>query len=359
MTLPTIARITLRAADVPLDPPVETGAGIVARAPLVLVDLATSDGAQGRAYIFTYTPAALAPTAKLTENLASLLIGKPLAPLDLNAGLQARLRLLGNQGLVAMAVAALDMAAWDAASRRADLSLAAHLGAAPAPIPAYASLRSMDIGKLAREAEHAAKLGFKAAKLKTGRADPQADREALLAVRAILGPQATLMIDYNQCLDEHGAVARARGLEDLDLGWIEEPLPATDFAGHACVAAAIRQPVQIGENWWGPEDAAKSLQARASVYAMPDAMKIGGVTGWLKTAALCEAAGLRVSSHLFCEISAHLLAATPTRHYLEWLDLAAPILREPVRVIDGAVAPLPGPGIGLVWDETALAKYLV
>lgn len=359
MTLPTIASVRVRAADVPLDPPVETGSGIVARAPLVVVDLATSDGAQGRAYVFTYTPAALGPTAKLTENLSALLIGKPLAPLDLNAGLQARVRLLGNQGLVAMALAALDMAVWDAAARRANLPLASHLGVSPAAIPAYASLRSMDLAKLVRETEAAAKLGFKAAKLKTGRADPLADRAAIEQTRAILGKTATILIDYNQCLDERGAIARARGLEDLDLGWIEEPLPATDFTGHARVAAAIRQPVQIGENWWGPEDAGKSLDARASSYAMPDAMKIGGVTGWLKTSALCEAAGVRVSSHLFCEVSAHLLAATPTRHYLEWLDLAAPILREPVKVIDGAVAPLPGPGIGLEWDEAALAKYLV
>lgn len=355
----TIAELRVRAADVPLDPPVETGSGMVARAPLVLVDLTTADGAHGRAYVFTYTPAALGPTAKLTENLSALVVGKPLAPLELNAMLQARVRLLGNQGLVAMALAALDMAAWDAAARRANAPLASFLGASPAPLPAYASLRSMDLTKLARETEEAAKLGFKAAKLKAGRGDPAQDRAAIEQTRAILGKSATVLIDYNQCLDERGAIARARGLEDLDLGWIEEPLLAPDFEGHARVAASIRQPVQIGENWWGPEDAAKSLAARAAAYAMPDAMKIGGVSGWLKTASLCEAAGVRVSSHLFCEISAHLLAATPTRHYLEWLDLAAPILREPVRVIDGAVAPIPGPGAGLDWDEAALAKYLV
>lgn len=359
MKLPSIRSVAVRAANVPLDPPIETGSGLVGSAPLVLVDLTTSEGVVGRSYVFTYTPAALAPTAQLVRNLAALVVGQPLAPGDLETLLQARLRLLGAQGLVAMAMAALDMAAWDAHAKQAGLPLAMLLGGTVAPLPAYASLRSMGLARLEQEAQAAADQGFVAAKLKLGPADPSGDLAAIKRVRAIMGAKTAIMVDFNQSLSVQEAIARARALEAADLAWIEEPTLATEFDAHARIAAAIKQPVQIGENWWGAADAAKSLAAKASAYAMPDAMKIGGVCGWQRAAALCAAACVPVSSHLFVEISAHLLAATPGRHYLEYLDMAGPILLERARVDEGRVWPSAAPGTGIAWNEDAVKRYLV
>ncbi len=104
---------------------------------------------------------------------------------------------------------------------------------------------------------------------------------------------------------------------------------------------------------------AKSIEVGASDYAMADAMKIGGVTGWLRAAALAESAGLQLSSHLFPEISAHLLAASPTSHWLEYVDWANPILEEPLTVEDGHASISDAPGIGMNWDEEALQHYSV
>ena len=130
-------------------------------------------------------------------------------------------------------------------------------------------------------------------------------------------------------------------------------------SGHARLRREVKTPIQIGENWWGPHDMAKSVEAGASDYAMADAMKIGGVTGWLRAAALAEAAGLPLSSHLFPEISAHLLAVAPTSHWLEYVDWANPILEEHLKVEDGHARPPDTPGTGISWNEEGVQRYLV
>ena len=113
----------------------------------------------------------------------------------------------------------------------------------------------------------------------------------------------------------------------------------------------------LGENWEDAKEMARSLAAGACDLAMPDAMKIGGVSGWLRAASLASVAGMPMSSHIFPEVSAHLLAATPTAHLLEVLDIAAPVLRTPLRVEAGMVTPGAEPGSGLDWDEDAVRLY--
>jgi len=149
------------------------------------------------------------------------------------------------------------------------------------------------------------------------------------------------------------------GRTSVRLYWIEEPTRADDFAGHARIAREARTPICIGENGWGPHDVQKSLEAGACDYGMTDAMKIGGVTGWLRTAALAEPVGLPLTSHIFPEISTHLLAASPTAHRLEYLDTAGSILKEPVKIEEGHALVPHGPGIGLEWDEEAVSRFLV
>jgi len=155
------------------------------------------------------------------------------------------------------------------------------------------------------------------------------------------------------------AIRRARILDDEGLAWIEEPTRADDYEGHARIARAVRTPLSMGENWWGFSDMAKSLAAGASTFGMPDVMKIGGVTGWLRAAALGQAHGMPLSSHVFPEISAHLLAVTPTAHWLEWLDFARPLLRDPPQVIDGCVTAGEQAGSGIDFDDAAVERYRV
>ena len=195
--------------------------------------------------------------------------------------------------------------------------------------------------------------------MKIGRGDLAADLATIRAVRHAIGDGVRLMVDYNQSLSPTEATDRVRVLDDEGLYWIEEPTLADDFDGHARIASAAKTAIQLGENWWGPHDMAKSIAARASDHAMLDVMKLGGVTGWLRAAALAEAAALPASSHTFPELSAHLLCVTPTALYLEYLDHAGPILTEPVRVEAGHVITPDRLGSGLEWNEDAVQRFIV
>lgn len=285
--------------------------------------------------------------------------GAPLAPLALERRLRAGFRLIGPQGLVGIALAGIDMAAWDALAKAAGLPLAQLLGADRRPVPAYHSLGLDGSGAAAREAEESAAAGFRAVKFKVGHPDAADDVAVVRAARRAGGDALGIMVDYNQKLSVPEAIDRARILDGEGLIWIEEPTAADDDAGHARIAAEARTPIQLGENWWGPRDMARSLTTGAADYAMLDAMKIGGVSGWLRAAALAESRGVPVSSHLFPELSAHLLAATPTAHWLEYHDWADPVLQEPLRLEDGVAVPSRAPGTGVAWDEEAVRRFLV
>jgi mandelate racemase len=355
----TLRGLRARAVNIPLTPPVQTASGVVSSAPLVLIDLFTEEGVTGCSYMFCYTPLALKPTAQLIANLEALIKGDALAPLAIEQKLQQRFRLLGPQGLTGIAMAAIDMAAWGALAKACCLPLVRLLGGAPRPIPAYASLRAMEATAVVEEARQAVESGFTAVKIKVGLPSVHAEIEMLRSIRSAVGDSVKLMVDYNQVLSVPEAINRVRMLDEQGLSWIEEPTLADDFAGHAQIARESKTPVQLGENWWGPHDLAKSIAANASDYIMPDVMKIGGVTGWLRAAALAEAHGLPLSSHIFPEISAHLLAVTPTVHKLEFLDLAGSILTEPLQFENGHAVIRAAPGVGLEWREDAVQQYLV
>jgi mandelate racemase len=212
---------------------------------------------------------------------------------------------------------------------------------------------------LAKEAVELVAEGFSAVKLRLGRAQASQDLEALRVVKQAVGPRVSLMVDFNQGLSVAEAIRRGRMIdEEGGVYWIEEPVRADDFSGCNQVRKEVRTPIQIGENFMGPEQMAQALAAGACDYAMPDAQRIGGVTGWMRAAALAQGAGMEMSSHLFPEASCHLLAVTPTCHWLEYVDWANPILQEPLRVKNGHVAIPERPGLGMTWNEKAVKRYL-
>lgn len=357
----TIRGLDVRAVDVPVQRPLETSGGVLDTAPLVLIDLHTEEGITGSSYVFCYTPMALKPVAQLLSSLAALIEGDSLAPLAIERKLQNSFRLLGPQGLTGMAMAGIDMSAWDALAKAWEVPLVRLLGGEERKVPAYNSCGLGTIGdeRAAREAEELVGPGFGAIKVRLGYPEPEEDVEVVRAIRHSVGEDVVLMSDYNQSLSVAEAKRRTAALDGEGLYWIEEPTRADDYSGHARIQGAMKTPVQIGENWWGPHDMAKSMEAGASSYGMADAAKIGGVTGWLRAAALAESGGLPLSSHLFPEISAHLLAISPTGHWLEYVDWADPILEEPLKIEDGHASISGAPGIGISWDEKGVRRYLV
>lgn len=352
----TIRSLKARAVVAPLARPLRTASGEIPAAPLLLLDLATEQGVTGRAYLFGYTKVTLRALKALVEDLEPLLVGKLVAPYDRALDFERTFRLLGRQGLLGMALSGIDMALWDALGRALNQPVVALLGGAPRPVPAYDSYGIVDLKADAPRIERSLAQGFRAIKIKVGGGPLADDVVTARAVREMIGEQVALMIDYNQSLTVPEAIRRLQALREFSLAWVEEPVPAEDLVGHAAIRASGLAPVQTGENWWFAADMAKAIAAGASDHAMPDIMKIGGVTGWLRAAALAETAALPISSHIFVEASAHMLPVTPTALYLEYLDSAAAILKAPLEVVDGAVTAR-GPGLGMEWDEAKVARY--
>ncbi len=355
----TIRSLRARPVNVPMSRPLATAGGSVTTAPFVLVDLETDHGVTGSAYVFCYTPLALKPVAQLVGNLGEALRGERLAPSVLLEGMQARFRLLGLQGLAMLAASVVDMAAWDVLAKSHELPLCRLLGGAPLPLPAYNSkgLGLVGLKRAPGEARELLDEGFSAIKLRLGYPQLGDDVAVAEAVRAAVGDKVRIMTDYNQALDPAEAERRARALRHLGLDWIEEPVRFDDYAGCARVREGSPVPIQIGENAWGVHDMQTALEAGACDFFMPDAGKIGGVSGWLRAAGVAEARSLKLSSHLYPEISAHLLAVTPTRHWLEFVDWVQPVLTHKLPVMDGHATAPDSPGIGIEWDEEAVTRY--
>ena len=357
-----IRDIRVRAVSAPMKRPLATSTGAVTVAPLLLIDLHTSEGLTGRSYLFGIGRHNLAPIAKLVEAMAQMVQGDAVVPFEIERKLRAKYTLLGAHNIVLFAMSGIDMAAWDALGHALDRPLVQLLGGAARPVPAYNSkgLGIMPLKPLVKEASELVNEGFHALKLRLGRPRAEDDLAALRAVRKAIGTGITLMVDFNQGLSVADAIRRGRMIDDEGgVAWIEEPVRADDFSGCAKVAREVATPIQIGENFMGPEQMAQAIAAGACDYVMPDAQRIGGVTGWMKAAALAQGAGLEMSSHLFPEVSAHLLAVTPTAHWLEYVDWADPVVEQPLELRDGCVL-IPGrPGIGTKWNEKAVRRYAI
>lgn len=351
-----IESLLTRIIEVPLPRPLISASGTLDTAPMVLLDL-HAVGGTGIAYLFCPNRHVLRALAVLLEDLGVLLRGRPAYPLDIQRYLESVFFLLGGTGLVTMAKGAIDMAAWDLLGKAAGLPLSRLLGGSPRAIRAYNSCGLGLIGPQAAAAEAHLLIegGFKAVKLRLGYPTLAEDLATVRAVQDVLGESCAILVDYNQCLKAEEAMRRCQALDELGLYWIEEPVVANDLISAARLAACCMTPIQLGENFWSPADAGRAIAAGACDLIMPDVLKIGGISAWLGTAAIAAGSHMPVSSHLFPEINQHLLAATPNAHLLEYVDWAAPILREPIRVIDGEVLPCEQPGHGMQWNEANIS----
>ena len=355
-----VRNIRARAVLAPFKRQPMSASGGIPHAALVLIDLETDQGITGRSYVFGYASWTPRPIVQSVEAMAEMLKGDALSPFEMEAKLRQRLMLLGTPGLVGIALAGVDMSAWDAFAQAQGLPLVKVLGGDIRPVRAYNScgLWIQPVEKLADEAEQlVAEGGFSAVKLRIGRDDAAQDLAAARSVKKRVGERISVMSDFNQRLTVNQAIVRGRMLDDEGLYWIEEPTRHDDYAGYARICAELRTPIQTGENLHNTYDMSEAILAESLDYVMPDVQRIGGVTGWLRAAAVAHAHGIEMSSHLFPEFSSHLLAVTPTCHWLEYVDWAAPVLQEPAQVKDGHVIIPDRAGAGLVWNEEAVKRY--
>jgi mandelate racemase len=359
----TVQAIRAVPVEVMLKLALGTSQGVLQRVAFLLVDVETEEGFTGRGYIFAHRPAFARAIAEVLREIEIQTKGQHAAPGEMWDRLMKRFTLIGVQGVLRMAIAGFDIAFWDAAAQAAKLPLGRLLGAEPRPVKAYNScglgLRP-DKGALADEAETLLERGFGAVKLRLGYPTLAEDMEAVRAVKKRVGANVLLMVDYNQALSAEEALTRGRALDgEGGITWLEEPIRHDDYAGAAKLARELTVPIQLGENFNGPLGMSTAIDARAADYVMPDLERIAGVTGWLHAAELATQHKLRMSSHLFPEVSAHLLTATPTGHFLEYVDWTDVLLEQPLVIEDGHAIVPDRPGNGMVWNKSAVERHRI
>ena len=356
----TLEAIEVRAVAIPMRRPIVSKVGVYREWPFILIDLKTKEGIVGKSYLEPYLRDAVRYIGPAILDLAEMLKGRQLAPLDFFRDSMNKLHLIGRQGVSLIAVAGVDMAVWDALAKAAGLPLAELLGGSLGRLRTYNTngLWLIPLDRLGREAEQLVAEGnFNAIKIRLGRPTLRQDMEALEAVRAAIGPNIELMCDFNQGLALHEAISRCHGLDDKGLYWFEEPVVFDNYEHSAQLARELKTPIQIGENIYGPRSFMQAIRAEAADLYMPDLMRIGGVTGWMRAAAIAGASGHPMSSHLYPEVSAHLLSATETCDWLEWRDWGNPIIAEPFEITDGFVNVPNRLGNGIDWNEDAVRKF--
>jgi mandelate racemase len=357
----TFKHLRARPVVLKLKRPVVARIATITDWPLILIDLETEEGIVGRSYLEPYLVKSMRYLLPALNDLGNLLKGRTVAPVELYDAARRSLHFVGYQGLSMIAVAGLDMAAWDALAKAADMPLCVLLGGAVGPVKSYNSngLWLQEPDAVAAEAVQLRdEGGFAGLKLRLGRERVADDLATIEAVRRTVGADMQLMVDFNQGLTFAEALRRCHMIDDLGLAWIEEPIVYDNLDGYAQLAAELKTPIQIGENFYGPRDLHLALQKRACDLVMPDFMRIGGVTGWLKAAAIAGAAGVPMSTHLYPEVAAHVMRVTETAHWLEWQDWADPLLQKPYEVRDGLLHIPDVPGVGLEWNEDAVAANL-
>ena len=329
--------------------------------PLILIDLFTEEGIVGRSYLEPYTVKTMRYLVPALQDFGEMLKGRPVAPAELYELARKSLHFVGYDGQSMIAVSGLDMAAWDALAKAAGMPLCVLLGGTVGPVKAYNSNglwlqppEQLGSDAIALRDEG----GFAALKIRLGRGRPRDDIAAIETVRSAVGDGVELMADFNQGLNLGEALQRCHMLDDQGLAWIEEPIVYDNLDGYTQLTAEIDTPIQIGENFYGPRALHAALQRQACNFVMPDFMRIGGVTGWLRSAAIAGAWGTPMSTHLYPEVAAHVMRVTETAHWLEWQDWADPILQKPYEVRDGLFHIPDVPGIGLEWNEDAVSRYL-
>jgi L-alanine-DL-glutamate epimerase-like enolase superfamily enzyme len=294
------------------------------------------------------------------EDFAELYRGRAAAPQARFADAWRGMHFIGHTGLALMALSALDTACWDVAARDAEMPLFRLLGGDRTRVPTYASSGlwiDESVDELLLEAEAFRVQGHRAMKMRIGRDDPEEDIERVRILRDALGGDAALLADVNQGWDETTTVRIGRRLESQGLYWLEEPLPYEDLEGYARVTAALDMRIATGETDYGSLGMKRHLEARAADVLMPDLQRMGGPTEFMRAAALCQAWHQPVSSHLFTETSAHLLAAAPNALILEHMNWWQDLFSEPLRINEGCIVLSEKPGIGVDLSQTALKRF--
>jgi L-alanine-DL-glutamate epimerase-like enolase superfamily enzyme len=328
-----------------------------------IVRIRCADGAEGIGYSYTIGTGGSSVVALLRDHLAPRLVGEDAFDIErLWKSLFFHTHATAVGAITSLALAAIDTALWDLKCRRIGLPLWKAAGGAQPRVPVYTTEGGWlhhPARQLVDETVAAKEAGFRGAKLKVGKPSIAEDVARLSAVRSAVGETFELMVDANQAFTVAEARRRALAYADLDLGWLEEPLPAEDLGGHVELAAVAPMPIAVGESIYHPSHFREYLARRACSVVQVDCARIGGITPWLKVAHLAETFNAAVCPHFLMELHVSLTAAVPNGAWVEYIPQLDPIATSRMAIADGyALAPA-SPGLGIDWDLAAIGRLAV
>lgn len=327
----------------------------------VIVQLTTDDGLEAFGITFAWNDRQVKSLKACIDDLGEIIIGQ-----DVFRGAEAWQKLfnstghMGHSGYGIYAVAAFDCALWVLRAKAFGKPLAHLLGGFRHRVPAYASyllFRNWTIDELQKDAAALVKQGFKFMKMNMGDKPLKVEIERLKAVREVVGDDIGIMVDANWAWSVSEAVKIGRHLEEYDVYWLEDPLASDDPDQLAQVADALDLPIADGETFCTKHDFRRLIESGAGDIFLVDLQRVGGITEWMKIAAMAEAWNLPVTSHLFHDFSMHLVAAVPNGLMVEYMPWYDKIYQEPPHVKDGFMEIPDTPGLGLELDPQALKKY--
>jgi L-alanine-DL-glutamate epimerase-like enolase superfamily enzyme len=328
-----------------------------------IVSIADSEGATGIGYSYTIGAGGSSVMRLLADHLAPRLIGKDAERIEaIWHDLEFATHATTIGAITALALAAVDTALWDLRCKRRRLPLWIVAGGASDRRPLYTTEGGwlhIPTEALVEDALAAKQKGFRGAKIKIGRPHVSEDRERLAAVRKAVGDGFEIMTDANQGLSLDEAIRRAARFADLDLAWIEEPLPADDIDGHVRLNQSTATPIAIGESLYSIRHFREYMAKGACSIVQADVARIGGVTPWLKVAHAAEAFDMPMCPHFLMELHVSLACAVPNGRYVEYIPQLDELTTHGMRVENGmAVAPSEA-GIGIAWDWSEVRRRSV
>jgi L-alanine-DL-glutamate epimerase-like enolase superfamily enzyme len=327
-----------------------------------IVRITDADGVVGTGYSYTIGTGGHSVMALLERTLGPAIIGDDANDIE---KIWKKLLFLTHAttvgAITAIAMAAIDTALWDLKARRANLPVHKLAGGAQDRIKLYTTEGGwlhLEESALVEDALRAKEAGFGGCKLKVGRPIHE-DVRRIGKVREAVGPGFEIFTDANQAFAIDEAIRRARAYEGLDIGWLEEPLPADDIAGHKRLVEHTSIPIAVGESLYSHLHFREYLEQHAASVVQVDVGRIGGITPWLKVAHLAECFNTPVCPHFLMELHVALCAAVPNARWVEYIPQLDELTTEGMRIEGGHAVPSDAPGLGIAWDFEAIARMAV
>jgi len=333
--------------------------------PVVILRLRTDNGLEGIGVTF-YGGKMTGSLRVAVEELAALTVGEdPLRIEHIVAKLRAAADSAGPGGIFTLALSAIDVALWDIKGKALEQPVWKLLGGHRDRVPTYASgalRRGLTDDQAATAAERLIAKGFREMKTQMalpGNPSPEDEIRRVRTVRDAIGPDIKLMCDINQRWRPEQAIDIGSRVEDVGLFWLEDVTTADDYQGLARVTAALNTPIAGGEYLWGIAPHRQMIEARSVDIVMVDIARVGGVSPWMKVAGMAEAFNLPIVSHVMPEILVHVVAACPNGLTVEYMPWMLALYEETPAIEDGMLVLPDKPGLGLKFDEKAIASFTV